>query len=220
MRTLLVSKKTTYEQLHEMIQLCFNLDCCEAYSFEVNKKIIQKDKKQSEKKNLLKVKDKDLIYYHYDLVEPLHFKIEVCQSNEEISYPKCVKTVGKHLYEGLNGLIESKYQADVDLNWINSCLSYYNEEKKKDFYYEIKNRVKELSQIRYFQDYMHNQIVQIHLPQNRIVYMACDATEDVILNFHINSNKLLEYTSINQKSVSQSVIKYHDCIELCMMKKT
>ena len=27
MRTLLVSKKTTYEQLHEMIQLLFNLDC-------------------------------------------------------------------------------------------------------------------------------------------------------------------------------------------------
>ena len=37
MRTLLVSKKTTYEQLHEMIQLLFNLDCTEAYSFELNK---------------------------------------------------------------------------------------------------------------------------------------------------------------------------------------
>lgn len=220
MRTLLVSKKTTYEQLHEMIQILFNLDCCEAYSFEMNKKMIHRDKKQSEKKSLSRLKDKDIFYYHYDLVEPLHFKIEVSQSNEMINTPKCIKTVGKHLYEGLSGSVESKYQAYVDIHWINDCLSYFSEEKKKEFYYEIKNRVKELSQIRYFQDYMHNQIVQIHLPQNRIVYMACDATEDVILNFHINSNKLLEYTSINQKSVSQSIIKYHDCIELCMMKKT
>ena len=179
----------------------------------------QKDKKQSEKKSLIKLKDKDVFYYHYDLVEPLHFKINVGLS-DEIDTPKCIKTVGKNLYEGLSGLVEDKYQSSVDTKWINECLSYYNEDKKKEFYYEIKNRVKELSQIRYFQDYMHNQIVQIHLPQNRIVYMACDATEDVILNFHINSNKLLEYTSINQKSVSQSVIKYHDCIELCMMKKT
>lgn len=219
MRTLLVSKKTTYEQLHEMIQLLFNLDCTEAYTFEVNKKMIQKDKKQSEKKSLIKLKDKDVFYYHYDLVEPLHFKINVGLSDNSDT-PKCIQTVGKNLYEGLSGSVEDKYQSSVDINWINECLSYYNEDKKKEFYYEIKNRVKELSQIRYFQDYMHNQIVQIHLPQNRIVYMACDATEDVILNFHINSNKLLEYTSINQKSVSQSIVKYHDCIELCMMKKT
>ena len=41
MRTLLVSKNTTYEQLHEMIQILFNLDCCESYGFEVNKKMIQ-----------------------------------------------------------------------------------------------------------------------------------------------------------------------------------
>ena len=64
MRTLLVSKKTTYEQLHEMIQLLFNLDCTEAYTFEVNKKMIQKDKKQSEKKSLIKLKDKDVFYLY------------------------------------------------------------------------------------------------------------------------------------------------------------
>lgn len=220
MRKLLVSKNTTYEQLHEMIQILFNLDCCEAYSFEINKKKILKDKKHSEKKSLIKLKDKDIFYYHYDLIEPLHFKIEVSQSNESIVAPICIKTIGKNLYEGLCGQVEDKYQSNIEIDWINACLSYYNEDKKKEFYYQIKNYVKELSQIRYFQDYMHNQIVQIHLPQNRIVYMACDATEDVILNFHINSNKLLEYTSINPKSVSQSIIKYHDCIELCMMKKS
>ena len=220
MRTLMISKNTTYEQLHEMIQLCFNLDLCEAYSFEINKKVIQRDKKQNEKKLLNKLKDKDVFYYHYDLVEPLHFKIEVQTSNEIIETPCCIKTVGKNLYEGLSASIEEKYQSDVDMQWINACLSYYNVNKINAFYDEVKNRVRELSQIRYFQDYMHNQIVQIHLPQNRIVYMACDATEDVILNFHINSNKLLEYTNINQKSISQSIVKYHDCVELCMMKKS
>lgn len=217
-RTILVTKKTTYEQLHEMIQLLFNLDNCEAYSFEIDQKVIQKDKKQSEKKSLMNIKD--VFYYHYDLVESLHFKIEVLQSNETIDTPKCIQAVGKNLYEGLNGQVESKYQSKFDMNWINACLSYFNENKKKEFYYEVKERIKELKRIRYFQDYMHNQIVQIHLPQNRAVYMACDASEDVILNFHINSNKLLEYTSINQKAISQSVVKYHDCIELCMIKKS
>ena len=107
MRTLLVSKKTTYEQLHEMIQLLFNLDCTEAYTFEVNKKMIQKDKKQSEKKSLIKLKDKDVFYYHYDLVEPLHFKINVGLSDNSDT-PKCIQTVGKNLYEGLRGSVEDK----------------------------------------------------------------------------------------------------------------
>lgn len=220
MRTLIVSKKTTYEQLHEMIQILFNLDCCEEYSFEIDKKWIQKDEKHSELKTLVRLKENDIFYYHYDLIDSLHFKIEVLNSIESSIVPLCTQIVGKNLYEGIQGNVESKYQSDVDINWINESLSYYQETKQAYFYEQVKESIQKLSKIRFFQDFMHNQIIQIHLPQNRVVYMGCDASEDVILNFHINSNKLMEYTSINQRSISQSIIKYHDCIELSMLKRS
>ena len=80
------------------------------------KKIIQKDRKQSEKKSLIRLKDKDVFYYHYDLVEPLHFKINVGLSDNSDT-PKCIQTVGKNLYEGLSGSVEDKYQSSVDLTY-------------------------------------------------------------------------------------------------------
>lgn len=220
MRTLLVCKKMTYEQLHEMIQILFHLDCCEEYCFNINGKILQKDAKQSEKKTLIRIKEKDVFYYQYDLVDTLDFKIEVEKIVDSHDMALCIKAVGKNLYEGVGEFIEDKYQSKVDLKWINECLSYYNEDKQEMFYDEVRSLTTKLIQIRFFQDYMHNQIVELQLPQGRKVYMGCDASVDVILNFHINANKLMEYTSINYQATPQSVIKYHDCIELSLMKRS
>jgi len=218
-RVLLVSKTETFENLHGMIQILFNLDSIEMYTFEVDKKLISKNKLNSHLKTLNKCKEKDVFYYHYDLIDSLHFKIEVLENVNTDIAPLCIKASGKNLYEGVEEQIEEKYQSNVDMKWINECLSYYREDVRNTFMSNVKNEILRLTQIKYFQDYMHNQIVKVVCPQEKIIYMGCDATDDVVLNYHINSNKLIEYTGINPKSSSQSILKYHDCIECTLMKK-
>ncbi|MGN1344704.1 MAG: hypothetical protein ACI4U3_08995 [Traorella sp.] len=217
-RTLLISKNKTIENLHEMIQILFNLDGCESYSFKIKDKILQKDLNHSEKKTLLRIKENETFYYYYDLVDTLSFEIKVLESVQSNHVPQCISYKGKNLYEGVYHQVESQYQSNVDINWINHCLSYY--EKNDSFMDEVKEQLTQLTKIRFFQDYMHNQIVKIKLPQDRIVYMGCDASDDVVLNFHINANKLIEYSGINPQAFTQSIIKYHDCIECSLIKRS
>lgn len=212
-RTVLVFKKMSYQQLHEVIQLLFNLDCCEDYAF-----IYNTNKVKDYHKTLLRVKENDVIQYHYDLVDPLFFDCvvkEIVDSDEV----KCISFHGKNLYESVRGELLVKYQSDFDIEWVNQCLKAYSVDDDRTYLRRVKEVLEKLTQIRFFQDYMHNQIVQIELPQKRFVYMGCDASQDVVLNFHINSNKLIEYTSVNPSSPAQSIIKYHDCIELALIKR-
>ena len=115
-RVLLVSKTETFENLHGMIQILFNLDSIEMYTFEVNKKLISKNKLNSHLKTLNKCKEKDVFYYHYDLIDSLHFKIEVLENVYTDITPLCIKASGKNLYEGVEEQIEDKYQSNVDMN--------------------------------------------------------------------------------------------------------
>lgn len=214
-RTILVPKKTTYQQLHEMIQLVFNLDHIEAFMFEKNKKVIENEQTN---KTLIRLKQNDTFDYYYDLINMIHFRCvvkEIIDSDE----CRCIHVQGKNLYESVHAEVEDVYQSDVDLDWINTCLKAYQKDYEQSFKERLKSLLERLIKIRFFQDYMHNQIVCIDLPQNRSVFMGCDASEDVILNFHINANKLVEYTSVNPKAITQSIIKYHDCIELALVKR-
>lgn len=219
-RVLLVSKTETFENLHGMIQILFNLDSIEMYTFEVNKKLISRNELNSHLKTLNKCKENDVFYYHYDLIDSLHFKIEVLEDVNTELVPLCIKSNGKNLYEGVEQQIEEQYQTNVDMKWINECLSYYREDVRNTFMSDVKNEILRLTHVKYFQDFMHNQIVKIICPQDKIIYMGCDATNDVVLNYHINSNKLIEYTGINQNASPLSILKYHDCIECTLIKKS
>ena len=218
-RVLLVSKTETFDNLHGMIQILFNLDSTEMYTFEINKKLISRSSTNSHLKTLNRLKENDVFYYHYDLIDSLHFKIEVLESVTTETAPLCIKANGKNLYEGVEEQLEEKYQSNVDIKWINQCLSYYREDVRYTFMNDVKKEIVRLTHIKYFQDYMHNQIVKIVCPQDKIIYMGCDATSDVVLNYHVNSNKLIEYTGINPSAGSQSILKYHDCIECTLMRK-
>lgn len=210
-RTLLLPKKYTYVQLHEIIQLLFGLDHCESYFFEKNNKLIE-----DTDKTLIRLSLKDSIMYHYDIVDHLVFHVKPI-AFLECEVPKCVEYHGKNLYEASSQEIVNKYQSSFEMEYVNQCLSMF-ETSHHDFLNQVQEIVKELISIRFFQDYTHNQIVKI-IHHNREVYMGCDASEDVIINFHINGNKLVEYTSVRPAAIVQSIIKYHDCIELTLMKK-
>ena len=219
MRRILISKKTTFEELHSMIQLLFNLDGVEAYTFHIEDKWIQKNAHNDVDKTLIRIKEKDRFDYYYDKIDQLHFKITAEKDMQADVVPLCLKAIGKNLYEGAGSEIEEELQSEADLEWINKMLAAFREEHKNSFVTDIQKEISKLIKIRYFQDYMHNQIVKLHLPCNRIVYMGCDASEDVVLNFHISADKLAQYMSINQQAPSQSIIKYHDCIELALLKR-
>ena len=220
MRRVLVSKKTTFEELHSMIQLLFNLDDVEAYAFHVNDKWIQKDAHRNVEKTLVRIKEKESFDYYYDKIDQLHFIVAVEKEIQADVVPICIKAVGKNLYEGAGSGIEEELQSDADLEWINKMLASFQTDHKRSFYDDVQKEISQLVKIRFFQDYMHNQIVKIHLPCSRVVYMGCDASEDVVLNFHISADKLAQYMGINQQAPSQSIIKYHDCIELALLKRT
>ena len=218
-RVLLVSKTETFDHLHGMIQILFNLDSTEMYLFEIDKKLISRNSLNHHLKTMNKLKENDVFYYHYDLIDSLHFKIDVLENIEADCVPICIKATGKNIYEGVETQLEEKYQSNVDMKWINECLSYYREDVRNTFMSDVKDEIIRLTQIKYFQDYMHNQIVKINCPQDKVIYMGCDASSDVTLNYHVNSNKLIEYTGINQNANPQSILKYHDCIECTLMKK-
>lgn len=216
MREVIVSKKTTYEQLHQIIQVLFNLDGVEEYAFKVANKWLRCDSKHTMEKTLFRIKKDDVFEYYYDALQTLCFKVVAEDIIETEQFPVCIGASGKNLYENVYSEIETSRQSKFSMDWVNESLKAFHD--SEGFLKKVKEQLERLVSIRFFQDYMHNQIIKIHLPQDRIVYMGCDASDEVVLNFHINGAKLMEYTSVNQTMPTQSMIKYHDCIECSLLR--
>lgn len=216
-RTLLVSKKATFDELHGMIQLLFNLDHVEEYEFK--KGMHSYSRKKDFDKTLMKIVIGDTFNYYYDLVNELQFRLEAKDIVESDTFAKCIDYSGKNLYESVDDSIDESLQSKFDLEWVNASLQAYDSNYENEFNKRMTSILTDLASIRYFQDYLHNQIVEIDLPCRRRVYIGADASDDVVINFHINSNKLAEYSSIGQ-AAPQCIIKYHDCIECSFIKKS
>lgn len=217
-RTLILPKKETFHHLHEAIQLAFNLSNLEAYEFTGEFGIISQIKYDSKvsfpTRKLLCLKEQDVFTYQYDRLETLTF---VCTVEKILDIKEwkisLIHSVGNALYDNVHDTLDAKQMAKTDMNWINQCLDKMSwSEENQQYHDEIEDVLKELCSIKYFQDFIHQQIFEIILPMNHRVYFGCDCTESVHVNYYASYNKLAEYMCHNPKGLPASVEKYHDCI--------
>lgn len=223
-RTLLVPLNTTYANLHQMIQIAFNLENVEYYEFETNTALIKrlKDGKHtcaSSKK--IHFSENESFEYRYDLIHPLYFQCAVEKIEKSQRQVPCViEATGKNLYETIIDKIDAKKQSDFDMTWTNQRYLVFDKNNKihQQIEASLLQSMKELTGIKYFQDYMHGQVVRVECPQKRYVYFGCDASKDCYLNFHRNGSKLVQYLQMNPQALPASIERYQDCITLSLYK--
>lgn len=219
-RTICVPKRYTFDQLHQCIQIAFNFENIEYYDFLYNRRHINKDLKNENTRKLLSLKENDLIEYQYGAIEPFLFTIHVEKIVDVKSdVPQLQHFQGNNAYETVASLFDEAQQTPCDPTWIAHRYLGFAGDYRTNFDLKFVELIERLTQVRFFQDYIHNQIVQIECPSHRMVYFGADATDNVVINFHENSEKLLTFTTIDPKVLPQSNVKYHDCIECVFIKK-
>lgn len=219
-RTICVPKRFSFDQLHQCIQIAFNFENIEYYDFYYNNRHINRDLRNHDQRKLLSLKENDQIEYQYGAIEPFSFIIDVLKIVDVKSeIPQLLDFQGNNAVETISSEWDPNKQTPCDPTWIAHLYEGFADDYQEKFDMKFKECLERLTQIRYFQDYVHNQIVQIECLNQRKVYFGADATDGVIINFHENSEKLMTFTTIDTSILPQSNVKYHDCIECVLIKK-